>query len=117
MPRGSAAFSSSGVITIRCNPWAGAHHADNSTLQCCRLYCAAEQDWRRIMARTLAAAPLALAALMAAAPAFAQSFPSKPIRILVGFPAGGPSDVPARLIANKMQAALGQPVVVENKTG
>jgi tripartite-type tricarboxylate transporter receptor subunit TctC len=66
------------------------------------------------MVRTFAAA-LALAALTA--PAFAQSFPSKPIRILVGFPAGGPSDVPARLIANKMQAALGQPVVVENKTG
>jgi tripartite-type tricarboxylate transporter receptor subunit TctC len=56
-------------------------------------------------------------ALGGAAPAMAQSFPSKPLKILVGFPAGGPSDIPARLIANKMQAALGQPVVVENKTG
>ena len=61
---------------------------------------------------------LAIAALAAAdAPALAQSYPSKPIRMLVGFPAGGPSDVPARLIAAKMQAALGQPVTVENKTG
>lgn len=43
-------------------------------------------------------------------------FPNRPIKILVGFPAGGPSDVPARLIAEKMRV-LGQPVVVENKTG
>jgi tripartite-type tricarboxylate transporter receptor subunit TctC len=49
--------------------------------------------------------------------AVAQEFPSRAIRLLVGFPAGGPSDVPARLIADKMQKALGQPVVVENKTG
>src|SRR5262245_35244199 len=47
----------------------------------------------------------------------ADSYPTKPIRMLVGFPAGGPSDVPARLIAEKLRVALGQPVVVENKTG
>ncbi len=64
--------------------------------------------------RLAAAAALVLAGSIAAS---AQSFPSKPIKILVGFPAGGPSDVPARLIGAKMQAALGQPVVVENKTG
>ncbi len=69
------------------------------------------------MTRKLVAASLALAALAAITPTVAQTYPSKPIRLLVGFPAGGPSDVPARLIANKMQAALGQPVVVENKTG
>jgi len=49
--------------------------------------------------------------------AVAQDFPSRSIRLLVGFPAGGPSDVPARLIAERMQKELGQPVVVENKTG
>jgi tripartite-type tricarboxylate transporter receptor subunit TctC len=49
--------------------------------------------------------------------ALAQEFPNRAIRMLVGFPAGGPSDVPARLIAEKMREALGQPVVVENKTG
>ena len=60
----------------------------------------------------------AAAALAAAAPgASAQEFPSRTIRLLVGFPAGGPSDVPARIIAEKMQRSLGQPVVVENKTG
>jgi tripartite-type tricarboxylate transporter receptor subunit TctC len=59
------------------------------------------------------------AAIATVAPpaAWAQEFPSRAIRLLVGFPAGGPSDVPARLIAEQMQKALGQPVVVENKTG
>jgi tripartite-type tricarboxylate transporter receptor subunit TctC len=47
----------------------------------------------------------------------AQAYPNKPIRMLVGFPAGGPSDVPARIIAQALQTSLGQPVVVENKTG
>ncbi len=69
------------------------------------------------MARKLITASLTLAAWVTSAPAIAQSYPSKPIRLLVGFPAGGPSDVPARLIAAKMQASLGQPVTVENKTG
>jgi tripartite-type tricarboxylate transporter receptor subunit TctC len=68
------------------------------------------------MTRSLCLLSLAVAAF-AATPVHAQSYPSKPIRMLVGFPAGGPSDVPARLIAAKMQTALGQPVVVENKTG
>jgi tripartite-type tricarboxylate transporter receptor subunit TctC len=66
------------------------------------------------MKRTLLVAGLLAAALT---PAHAQTFPNKPIKILVGFPAGGPSDVPARIIADKLQKSLGQPVVVENKTG
>jgi tripartite-type tricarboxylate transporter receptor subunit TctC len=53
----------------------------------------------------------------AAGLAQAQGYPNKPIRMLVGFPAGGPSDVPARIIAQALQTSLGQPVVVENKTG
>ena len=60
-----------------------------------------------------------LAALIApvlAASAAAQDFPNKTIRIVVGFPAGGPSDVPARILAEKLRV-LGQPVIVENKTG
>ena len=52
-----------------------------------------------------------------ASAASAQEFPNKTIRIVVGFPAGGPSDVPARIIAEKLRVALGQPVIVENKTG
>jgi tripartite-type tricarboxylate transporter receptor subunit TctC len=47
----------------------------------------------------------------------AASYPSKPIKIIVPFPAGGTSDVLARLIGQKMSDAWGQPVVVENRAG
>ena len=58
---------------------------------------------------------LALAAL--GAPAFAASWPRQPLRIVVPFPAGGTSDVIARLISKPLSDALGVPVIVENKTG
>ncbi len=43
------------------------------------------------------------------------TYPTRPIRLLVGFGAGGPTDIPARFIADRLGSALGQPVVVENK--
>ena len=51
------------------------------------------------------------------ASAFAQDYPSRPIRIIVPTPAGGPVDVMARLLANALPAVLGQTVFVENKPG
>jgi len=47
----------------------------------------------------------------------AETYPVRPIRLLVGFLAGGPTDIPARFIAERLQSRLGQPVVVENKPG
>jgi tripartite-type tricarboxylate transporter receptor subunit TctC len=49
--------------------------------------------------------------------ALAQGFPVKPVKLVVGFSAGGPTDVIARIIAQDMTASLGQPVLVENKAG
>jgi tripartite-type tricarboxylate transporter receptor subunit TctC len=60
---------------------------------------------------------LAACAIVAAAPASAQQYPSRPIRILVGFAAGGGVDTVARAYGQKLQEILGVPVIVENKPG
>lgn len=58
-----------------------------------------------------------LAVVSLAGTAWAQTYPAKPLRLLVGFAAGGPTDVIARIIAQDMTGLLGQGVVVENRTG
>src|SRR5262249_53962949 len=55
--------------------------------------------------------------LVAAAPAYAQSYPDKPIKIIVAAAPAVPTDVPARLAAQILTPKLGQPVVVENRAG
>ena len=59
---------------------------------------------------------LAVLALLPAL-AFAQAYPSKPVRMIVPFPAGGPADIFGRSLAQAMSAALGQPVIIENIGG
>lgn len=67
--------------------------------------------------RTLAVTGMAVFLLGYLAPAFSQSYPSRPIRIIVGFPPGGGTDKLARLLSPKLTASLGQSVIVENRPG
>src|SRR3954453_14593796 len=67
-----------------------------------------------MMRRLLAAACMLAAATTAAA---ADTFPSRPVTMVVPFGAGGPTDALARIVAERMRAALGQTVLVENVTG
>ncbi len=66
----------------------------------------------KVIARVLAA----LSVFFAAA-AHAQTYPSRPVTLIVPYPAGGPSDVLARVLAERLRPALGQPVVIENVSG
>ena len=58
-----------------------------------------------------------VAALWPAGIATAQDYPNKPIRLIVPFPAGGPNDIIARVVGQKMSEALGQPVLIDNRGG
>ena len=60
---------------------------------------------------------LALLLPLAAVSALAQGYPDRPVRLLVGFPPGGSTDLAARALGDKLSQALGQPIVVENRAG
>ena len=68
------------------------------------------------MLKRLRFAAALLAAILPAA-AFAQQWPTHPVKVIVGFAPGGGTDVVARLIAQKLQESFGQPFIVENRAG
>jgi tripartite-type tricarboxylate transporter receptor subunit TctC len=75
---------------------------------------------RAVLSKVLRCLPVLLAVTVAVrtVPASAaDAYPSRPIKLVVGFGAGGPTDIPARFIADKLGAALSQSVVVENRLG
>jgi tripartite-type tricarboxylate transporter receptor subunit TctC len=73
---------------------------------------------KRLFAQSNIAVPaIALVALCTLTPAWAQTFPSKPIKVIVSFPPGGAADQLARAISVPLSEALGQPVLVENRAG
>jgi tripartite-type tricarboxylate transporter receptor subunit TctC len=65
----------------------------------------------------LTAVALTLLTLPAIAQTTAANYPSRPIRFVVGFAAGGPTDVIARVVGQDMTATLGQTVITENRAG
>ena len=58
-----------------------------------------------------------VAAMLVASPAFAQGWPSRPVRVVAAYPAGGSIDIVARLVSQRLGESLGQPFIVENKAG
>jgi tripartite-type tricarboxylate transporter receptor subunit TctC len=69
------------------------------------------------MIKIVLAAALSLACVIGASPALAQQYPNRPVKLLVGFPAGGSTDLAARLLANRLSQSLGQSFIVENRAG
>jgi tripartite-type tricarboxylate transporter receptor subunit TctC len=70
-----------------------------------------------MMRALLAAVVCACWVLHDATPANAQAYPTRPIKVVVPFPPGGPTDGMARIISDRLSAVLGQPIVVENRGG
>jgi tripartite-type tricarboxylate transporter receptor subunit TctC len=60
---------------------------------------------------------LSLLSLLGNGPALAQNYPTRPITMIVGYGAGGSTDLAARIVASHMEKTLGQPVIIENKVG
>jgi tripartite-type tricarboxylate transporter receptor subunit TctC len=72
---------------------------------------------KSVFEQSVKQAVAAIATLLVAGSVFAQNYPSKPVTLLVPYPAGGLSDVIARTVNNTLSKNLGQPVIVDNLGG
>src|SRR5690625_5008829 len=78
---------------------------------------AKSRDFTRRTFMKASALSLTAAALPLSFPAMASGWPSRPVHMVVAFPAGGPTDTTARLIAQRLGDRLGEPVIVDNRAG
>src|SRR6266478_8896467 len=76
-----------------------------------------EKSAREASMKILSALATGLSVLLSPASASAQDFPNRPIRLIVPFPAGGPNDIIARVIGQRMSELLKQPVLIDNRGG
>src|SRR5947209_12483798 len=67
--------------------------------------------------RILAALLIIAIGIVLAAPAGAQEFPDRPIKLIVPFPAGGPNDIIARIVGQRMSELTRQPIIIDNRGG
>jgi len=81
------------------------------------VHCDEQHQETNVIKKLVAGCGIALAAAVHVPVALAQAYPTKPIKMLVGFTTGGSTDGSARLIADRLSRRLGQPVVVENRAG
>src|SRR6185503_13575312 len=89
--------------------WCACRRRQTGSMYC---YCRGSEG-ERMLGRLIVALLMATAAL----PAAAQQYPARPIRIVVPFAVGGPSDVMARVIAQKLTEIHGRQIVVDNRVG
>src|SRR5262249_52265471 len=106
-PRGGAHAS-------LCAPYGLVYHADRPRLRTTPRRPSREEPMRRSVRMLILLACASFAAMPASAQ---QSYPSKPVRIIVAFPAGGATDVITRAVSQRLSETWGQPIVVENKGG
>src|SRR5262249_51139233 len=108
----AASMPSAGIAILQRSPaFTGAlrTHIERFRLLACSEKMHPEADMKQLL--------IAAFAMVAACTASAQTYPSKPVTIVVPFSAGGPLDTRARSLAEHMRLSLGQPVIIENVTG
>ena len=112
-----AALASSGVLAVSASLLAASRSADGTLPALLALAVAAGALWRFLRNGRTAWVLAAAAALAAAAEAAAQGFPERRISMVVGFGAGGMTDVTSRMLGRHMEKTLGTTVIIENKAG